>query len=80
MEDKLYGGQGQYLFWKRVDKDIPETGYSLDILLGLLSPIAPIQRSILNRLRNVFHRDVLLGAQICDRPGNFEDPIMRAGN
>jgi hypothetical protein len=31
MENNLFGCQGQYLFWEPMNKDIPETGYSLDI-------------------------------------------------
>jgi hypothetical protein len=33
MEGKSSGGQGQYLFWEPVHKDIPETGYSPDLPL-----------------------------------------------
>jgi hypothetical protein len=31
MENNLFEGQGQYLFWEPANKDIPETGYSPDI-------------------------------------------------
>jgi hypothetical protein len=44
-----------------------------------LRPIAAVQCSILDRLCDMLHRNVLLAAQIRDRPGNLEDSVVRPG-
>jgi hypothetical protein len=44
-----------------------------------LRPITAVQCSILDRLSDMFHRNVLLATQIRDRPGNFEDSVVRPG-
>jgi hypothetical protein len=44
-----------------------------------LRPITAVQRSILDRLCDMLHRNVLFAAQIRDRPGNFQYPVMRPG-
>ena len=41
------------------------------------SPVAPVQRPVLDRLRDVLHRDVLCRLQVRDRPRHLQYPVMR---
>ena len=84
MENKLSGVQGQYFFWEPVNNDIPETELSQHKKLTgppreqpASRPVASIQSAVLNRLRNMLHRNVFLVAQIRYRPCYLQDTVMR---
>jgi hypothetical protein len=87
MKNKLSEAQGQYFFWEPVNKDIPETELSrpratLNFarshrVLTILRPVTSVQSAVLNRFRNVFHRNVLFTSKIRYRPCYLQDTVMR---
>jgi hypothetical protein len=74
MENKLSEAQGQYLFWKLVKKIFQKQDYYSETNafehrpssnlqdLKPLRPITSVQRAVLNRLGNMFDRNVLFPA------------------
>jgi hypothetical protein len=66
--------QKQNLFLFRTNAD-PSRSYQFKPL----RPVAAIQRPILNRLRNMLHRNILFPSQIRYRPCYLQDTIMRSG-
>jgi hypothetical protein len=89
MENKLSEAQGQYLFWKHEKKIFQKQDYlaktasptnkACRSIIYSLGPITSIQCAVLDRLRNMFHCNILLPTQIGNRTRYLQNSIMRPG-